>query len=390
MNEKRHWGLIVNPIAGIGGPVGLKGSDGIDILNEALRRGGRANSAHRARMAIQYFYEQQPGVQVIWHTADGPMGGDVVRALAKPLTIHRRTSTKTTAEDTRALAEQLLCQPLELIVVVGGDGTMRDVLGVVRSVGLEGGVYPPIVGIPAGTKIHSGAYCVSPRAAGLLLAKVADGKVVEIQSGDVMDIDEDAFRRGVVRARKYGEVRVLTDGILVQNVKSAAANDEEEQLLALAEGVVERWDDESLVFVGSGKTLAEVMSIKGLPNTLLGVDVVLNNEVILADATESELLEVLRLYPNQPKRLFVTAIGGQGHIFGRGNQQLSPAVLSQFAKSEIEVIATKAKMAQFAGRPLLVDTGDASCDQWLTGPIAVWVDYNECWYYPVASLPIEA
>lgn len=386
MRQTRDWGLIVNPVAGIGGPVGLKGSDGIETLSEALRRGGRPNASNRVRTTLAQLYETVPDVEITWHTGDGLLGMDVLQPFTRSIVSHWHSGEATTSADTQALMERLLELPLELIVVAGGDGTMRDVLDVIQNFRNEADVIP-LVGIPAGTKIHSGAYCISPQAAGMLLAKVATGRAVEVQMADVMDIDERAFRQGIVRARKYGEVRILTDGVLVQNVKAAAASTEASQLLALAEGVVDRWNDDELVIVGSGGTLAEVMSVKGLPNTLLGIDVVFENNVIVADANESQLLEVLSQYQGHPKRLLVTAIGGQGHIFGRGNQPLSPTVLKHFDKSQIEVVATKAKMAQLSGRPLLVDTGDVACDQWLSGPIAVWVDYNECWYYPVAGLP---
>ena len=45
-------GLIINPLAGIGGSVGLKGSDGAEIVKEAFSRGATCKSSERTRLAL--------------------------------------------------------------------------------------------------------------------------------------------------------------------------------------------------------------------------------------------------------------------------------------------------------------------------------------------------
>jgi predicted polyphosphate/ATP-dependent NAD kinase len=378
---KGRWGLVINPWAGIGGPVGLKGSDGDKVRQEALARGAVPGAAAKVRRALQML--DNPA-DIHWFTGSGPMGADVLDALGAPVEVIHHVEAESSADDTRKLVQACLERQADMLVIAGGDGTLRDVADVYPVDG------PPVVGIPAGTKIHSGAYAISPEAAGLLLGKIARGEAVERRMADVMDIDEEAFRRGSVRARRHGELPILTDGVLVQQVKSAAAAESEAlQLQALAEGAIDRWQDDTLYIVGSGSTLRHIMEIKGLPSTLLGIDVVFNDKVLVADARESDLLSCMASMAGHPVKIWLTAIGGQGHILGRGNQPVSPRVLRLAGRYAIEIFATKSKMASLAGRPLLLDSGDPETDRLLSGPLPVWVDYNECWHYPAVGNPQE-
>ena len=189
-----------------------------------------------------------------------------------------------------------------------------------------------------------------------------------------MDIDEQAFRSGVVKARRFGEMRIPAQLRYVQSVKMAGRESEELVLADLAAYVVSQMDDNVRYVMGSGSTVASVMAELGLDNTLLGVDVVENGALIAKDVTAAQLLELVQGYSS---KLLITLIGGQGHVFGRGNQQLSPAVIRAIGRDNIALIASKAKLQQLEGRPLLADTGDSQLDQQLTGLINILTGYND-------------
>ena len=189
-----------------------------------------------------------------------------------------------------------------------------------------------------------------------------------------MDIDEQAFRSGVVKARRFGEMRIPAQLRYVQSVKMGGRESEELVLADLAAFVASQMDDDVRYVMGSGSTVAAVMAELGLDNTLLGVDVVENGELIAKDVTAAALLDLVSDYPC---KLIITLIGGQGHVFGRGNQQLSPAVIRAIGRDNIILIASKTKLQQLEGRPLLADTGDSELDKQLTGLIAVLTGYND-------------
>ena len=71
----------------------------------------------------------------------------------------------------------------------------------------------------------------------------------------------------------------------------------------------------------------------------------------------------------------MTPIGGQGFIFGRGNQQISPKVIRQVGLDNIVVVATKSKLDKL--KSLRVDTGDPELDKALRAhEIDVVIDYK--------------
>lgn len=357
-------GLIVNPLAGLGGSVGLKGSDG--VAAEALARGAEPQALLRVKTALQELLPYKDQFQI--YTVAGDMGAVLCQPLG--LTYHicyQPASFPTTAEDTEQAAIAIATEGVDLLLFAGGDGTARNVCAVVSE-------QTTVLGIPAGVKIHSGVYAISPSAAGKLVARLVAGELVSLQEAAVMDIDEDAFRQGQVRARRYGEMRIPAQLRYVQSVKMSGRESEELVLDDLAAYVVSVMDDNVRYVMGSGSTVAAVMNELRLPNTLLGVDVIENGELIASDVTASQLLELVQDYPS---RLIITLIGGQGHIFGRGNQQLSPAVIRSVGRDNILLLATKTKLQQLEGRPLLADTGDSELDRQLQGLIPVLTGYND-------------
>ena len=92
------------------------------------------------------------------------------------------------------------------------------------------------------------------------------------------------------------------------------------------------------------------------------------------DVNESQLLKLLE---GRKAKIVITPIGGQGHIFGRGNQQISPKVIKKVGRENIIVVSTTGKINSLRGRPLWVDTGDRSVDRMLSGHIRVVTGYNE-------------
>ncbi|MDC9721130.1 MAG: ATP-NAD kinase, partial [Gammaproteobacteria bacterium] len=75
----------------------------------------------------------------------------------------------------------------------------------------------------------------------------------------------------------------------------------------------------------------------------------------------------------------------QGHVLGRGNQQLSPPLIKQLGMHNIHIIATKTKLKALQGRPLLVDSGDPKLDQDLAGLVPVICGFHDIVLYPLGN-----
>jgi predicted polyphosphate/ATP-dependent NAD kinase len=267
----------------------------------------------------------------------------------------------------------MAAQDVDLILFAGGDGTARDICDAI-------GQRTTALGIPAGVKIHSGVYAVTPKSAGEVAAMFLEGKLRTTREAEVMDIDEDAFRNGVLTAKLYGYLLVPEEKRFVQSVKSGAARAEAQSLHAIAVDVIAGMNEDDYYIIGPGTTTRAIMERLGLKNTLLGVDIILNKQLVINDATERQLLDHIQ---GKRAKIVVTAIGGQGHLFGRGNQQISPSVIRMVGKENIIVIATKEKLISLSARPLLVDTGDEELDQELAGYIRVTTGFRDYVMYKV-------
>lgn len=366
-----HLGLIINPLAGVGGPAGLKGSDG--VAEQALALGSEPRAALRTRTALECLRPVQQRLEFL--TFPGPMGADLLSEMGFAYRLLGELDDgPTSAADTRGAVAALQEAGVALILFAGGDGTARDVCAVVRE-------DQPVLGIPAGVKIHSGVYAISPRAAGELTRRLVEGGLVRLASGEVRDLDEAALREGKVAARWYGELCVPEEGGYVQQVKQAGVESEELVLSDLAAWLEDSWEADVRYIFGPGSTLHGLAQNLGLQTTLLGVDVIENGQVIAHDVNEAQLYELVADYP---ARLLVTAIGGQGHILGRGNQQISPRVLRAVGLDHLRVVATKRKLGTLQGRPLLVDSGDVELDDTFPDVVRVWAGYKEELLYPLS------
>ncbi len=367
--HKFRIGLVVNPWAGIGGAVALKGSDGEDTAQRALALGAKQKAPERVKQALAMLVEVRDRIEFV--TGADELGAKMLSEMGFAYeSVYSPAQQPTTAQDTQNLAEVIANEhQVDVLLFAGGDGTARDICS----------VYPDtqaVLGIPAGVKIHSGVYAISPRAAGKVILQLVQGELASVIHADVMDIDEEAFRAGQVRARRYGELLVPAELSYVQAVKMGGVESDELVLHDIAEEIIENMEDDTLYIMGSGSTVAAVMDELGLANTLLGVDVVYNQELLLKDATAPQL-EALLAESDAAVKLIITVIGGQGHIFGRGNQQLSPAVLEAIGRDNMQVIATKAKLQALNGRPLLVDTGKPELDDVLAGLMRVTTGYRD-------------
>jgi len=371
---KKRLGLIVNPVAGVGGRVGLKGSDGAEIQRKAVELGAVPESHDRAVQALEMVMSMRDQLDLI--TYPGEMGEDAARECAfEPRVIGTIKPGETTAEDTRNAALEMLRLNVHLLLFAGGDGTARDIYE-----GVETGI--PVLGIPAGVKIHSAVFGMSPKSTGALALLYLQGRVSSLREAEVMDIDEEAFRQGALSARLYGYLRIPFQRGLVQGQKATSSPGEESSLRAIACDVVDRMEDDWLYIIGPGTTTRAITSELGLDKTLLGVDAVLGGKLVASDANEAQLLELLE---GSKAKIVVTPIGGQGCIFGRGNQQISPEVIKKVGKDNVIVVSTPGKINSLAGQPLWVDTGDRAVDEMLSGYIRVVTGYDEQLVYRLSS-----
>jgi len=363
----KKLGVIVNPIAGMGGRVGLKGSDGAETLRRARQLGARPESPRRAVEGLEVVSRMRDALEILTYPAE--MGEDECREAGfEPRVIGSIRSGETTSEDTEKAAAEMAAAGASLILFAGGDGTARDLCDAI-------GERTPVLGIPAGVKIHSAAYAVTPSSAGEVATGFLEGRLTETRAAEVMDIDEDAFRQGIVAARLYGYLLVPEERRLLQSVKSGGVQAEKHALRGIAEDLIVGMEgDDRHYIIGPGTTTRSLMERLGLANTLLGVDVIRNGKLVASDVTEAGLLEIV---DRHRARIVVTVIGGQGHVFGRGNQQLSPEVIRKVGRENIIVVATKEKLVSLSGRPLLVDTGDEALDQELSGYMRVTTGYRD-------------
>jgi len=356
-------GLIVNPIAGMGGRVGLKGTDGENTLREALSKGAEPWAPKRAIQTLTALEKLRDELE--WVTWSGEMGEEELEAAGFTYrVVGHAEGEKTTAEDTKRAARKMEELGVDLILFVGGDGTASDIVEAVD-------MRVPILGVPAGVKMFSGVFASTPRAAARVVQGFMEGEVPVVER-EVMDIDEDAYRAGRLSASLKGYARTPYAAFLVQSEKSTTrAANEELMKEAVAARVVEEMRPEAGYILGPGTTAAKVAELLGVEKTLLGIDVVHGGRLVVRDADEAALLRAVE----GETWIVLSPLGGQGSLLGRGNQPLSSRVLRKVGLDRIIVIATPSKVQKL--RALTVDTGDPELDSRLRGYIRVIVGYHE-------------
>ncbi len=353
-------GFVLNPIAGMGGAVGLKGTDGEGTLLEARELGAVPMAKERALRAFKVIAGSSSVPQVL--TVKGDMGMDVLSAAGVDGEVVFSASGDTTSEDTKKAVRAFLDQGVDLVVFCGGDGTARDIAEVVGDV--------PVIGIPGGVKMHSAVFGTTPEVAGELLSLVCR-EALDVAEAEVMDIDEEAYRGGELQATLYGYMNIPKNEGVTQAGKcvfsgSSVKVAKEE----IADWVSEELEDGVLYLLGAGSTTLPIKKELGLDATLLGVDAYRDGEQVGKDLNEQAILELL----DSKAYIFITPIGAQGFIFGRGNQQFSPDVIRKVGKDNIKVVATHDKLM---GTPMLrLDTGDPELDKELAGYLRVMIGYK--------------
>ncbi len=366
IESTRVVGLIVNPIAGIGGRVGLKGSDSPEIVQQAIDLGATPIAQHKTAIALRYLLPYRSTFQLITYPYE--MGETVaIECGIKPSVIGEITPGKTSAEDTQFAALKIKESGAEIILFAGGDGTARDIYQAI-------GDSVPVVGIPAGVKIHSAVYAKNAIRAGELAALFIRGKLVSMYNSEVIDIDEEAFRQGRLITKLYGYLKVPQHRNLLQGIKSGSPSTERAVLGDIARDVIERMQENVIYIIGPGTTTRAITDQLGLEKTLLGVDVIENKRLMAKDVNESQILS---LTENRKAYIIITPIGGQGFILGRGNQQISPAVVRQVGIQNIILVSTPEKIYSLKGTPFWVDSGDTDLDIKLRGYQRVICGYHE-------------
>jgi len=368
----KRLGLIVNPIAGMGGKVGLKGTDGPEILERAIRLGAAPVAPQRAVEAMRTLRTHYTSsLELI--TCSQKMGEESAKEAGfSPEVVDGPSSQQTTSDDTKRAAEVLQTRRVDLLLFVGGDGTARDICHVIDQ-------ETPCLGIPAGVKVYSSVFSTNPRTGGDLTASYLDGEA-RLADAEVLDIDESEFRADRISVRLYGYLRVPFHAANLQNSKTGSLLDEVSAQNAIAKFVGEELKDDRTYIIGPGSTTAALGRRLGFEKTMLGVDAIRGRALIEKDLSEKGIMQLLA---QSRASIIVTPIGGQGFIFGRGNPQISAQVIRRVGKENIIVIATERKIHSLKTKRLLVDTGDTELDKELGGYMKIITGYREFSVLPV-------
>ena len=349
-------GFIINPIAGMGGRVGLKGTD--NVVEEAIKRGAEPVSGIRASHMLKTLarardqYKRE--LPIRWITVSGKMGADILEesGFSRDYEVVYHCQDTTSREDTKKACSAFQERQVDLIVFCGGDGTARDILDVVNT-------KIPILGIPSGVKMHSGVFGMNPESVAEVILAFVEG-LLSISEVEIMDLDEELYRKGEWNIKLHGIALTPFENTYIQSAKTLVRGpSEDEYKKEIAAYVTEEMDENTVYILGSGSTLKALGENLQIDKTLLGIDVIHNKKMILKDANEKALLDILDEY--EPCKLIVSPIGAQGFILGRGNLQLSSAVIRRIGIDNIIVVATPSKLQHIDA--LRVDTHDKELDE---------------------------
>ena len=350
-------GFLINPIAGMGGRVGLKGTDG--VVERAIELGARPVAPRKADEALRRLREmldrstRRPDFQ--WITCAGAMGADALTRVGfSECQVVYEPDDGTSSADTEAAVRRFIERGADLVLFCGGDGTARDVCAVT-------GEETPVLGIPSGVKMFSGVFGTNPTRTAEILLGFLRGELTPTHV-EVMDLDEDRYRRGEWAVRLYHSALTPFEPTFTQSSKMLVAGGSDADAKEdIARYVVEQHgaNSEVLLLLGAGGTVKALGDQLRIDKTLLGIDAVVGGKLVARDLNERQILQLLDRYPD--RRLVLSPIGAQGFVLGRGNLQLSPEVIRRIGRKNLVVVATPAKLSR---TPVLrFDTGDAALDE---------------------------
>jgi len=348
-------GFIVNPIAGMGGKVGLKGTDG--VIKKAIELGAKPNASKRAEEMLKEFLTKfSKKDDIRWFTCKGDMGcSELKNAGIKEIEIIYEPSDKnTTSEDTKKTCKKFLEKNIDLLVFCGGDGTARDIFEIVDK-------NIPLLGIPSGVKMHSAVFGINTSATAKMLHEFIEGTLT-IGDAEIMDLDEERYRMGEWNIRLFCVAKGIVEPTYIQVGKSCFESVSDDAVKdEITEHIVDEIEQNKnfLYLFGSGGTIDYIATKMDLDNTLLGIDAVYEKKLVGKDLNEEKILKLLKKY--HKVKVILSPIGAQGFILGRGNLQLSPVVIKNIGLDNIIVISTPSKLAH---TPVIrVDTGDKKLDR---------------------------
>ena len=368
-------GFIVNPIAGMGGRVGLKGTNG--VLEEAIAKGAKPIAPKRAVEFLKRLKKNMMEVTVNVLTCPGIMGEEEAEATSVPVQVLRMgIGEETTAGDTKTAVKLMVEAKVDLIVFVGGDGTAKDIFDAMQKRGEV-----PVLGVPSGVKMYSGVFAVNPLDAVYVVSAFAQDQA-EIAEFEVMDADEKAIRSDTFAVKLHGFLKGPFLPMRIQGSKQVSPTtvDEKENQTATARFIMEEMEPEATYILGPGTTVNRLAELLGVEKTVLGVDIYKKGKIIL-DVDEKRILDEVEDW--QKTWIVLSPIGRQGILLGRGNQQISPEIVKRVGKHRIIIAATKGKLQSIDGGVLRVDTGDVEVDKMLRGYVRVVTDYREWRLTPV-------
>jgi predicted polyphosphate/ATP-dependent NAD kinase len=357
-------GFIVNPVAGMGGAVGLKGTDGKAILNKAISLGAKPIASARAEAFLNELSPIKNSICLL--VGAGDMGETEAEKCKYTYRVIGEKRQETSSEDTKTIAQGIADAHVDLLVFCGGDGTTRDIQ---KTVDMK----LPVLGVPTGVKMHSAIFAVNPQAAARVAFRFLNGEL-PLREAEVMDVDEQAFREGRLSAELFGYMLSPYEPHLIQANKMASPMtvDEVRNQAAIAIYIIESMQPDTLYIVGPGTTTRTISDLLDQKKTLLGVDLFFNKKIIANDVNEKQILQAIN---GKSVKIIVTLIGGQGFVFGRGNQQISANVIGQVGLDNVVVVATTSKLHNL--KSLKVDTGDAALDsEFRARKLKVIVDYK--------------
>ncbi len=359
----RLLGFITNPVAGMGGSVGLKGTDG-EIIKDAIKLGAKPVVPKRVEVFLSHLKSKDEFSLLV---APGKMGEKLVSGKGFNYEVIGHIKQQTTADDTKRIANLMLEEQIELLIFCGGDGTARDIFDAIE-------LKIPVVAIPSGVKMFSSVFALNPKAAAQIVNKFVKD-ATDTQEKEILDIDEDAFRDNRLVSKLYGYLVVPRVQNLIQNAKdsSKVGRTIDENKYEIAQQIIETMEEGTLYLLGPGTTVKSITDQLNLSKSLLGVDAIYNKSLFGEDLNESGIVELLDKY--QKVKIIITPIGGQGFVFGRGNKQFTSKILKRVGKKNIIIIGTENKIKNL--KCLRIDTGDDETDEILKGLVKVVIGYKE-------------